>query len=130
MINHWHVSSVGCIRIAFVLTTLYLVGCAAKIPPPTEQMSFTQAAIVQAEHAGARTYAPEILRAAELKYSLAEEAISSQNFVKARMYAEKAEVDAQLAEAKARTAKTQKAVRELKIGIRKLRGEVVMPEEQ
>lgn len=101
-----------------------LVGCSSKMPPPTQKIALTEAAINQAEASGAVEYAPVEMRSAREKLAQARTAMNLEENKKALQLAEQAEVDAQLAEAKARTAKSQKAVTELQESIKTLKMEI------
>lgn len=101
-----------------------LVGCSSKMPPPTQKIALTEAAINQAEASGAVEYAPVEMRSAREKLAQARTAMNLEENKKALQLAEQAEVDAQLAEAKARTAKSQRAVTELQEGIKTLKMEI------
>lgn len=101
-----------------------LVGCSAKIPPPTQKIALSEAAINQAEASGAVQFAPVEMRAARDKLAQARAAMNLDENKKALQLAEQAEVDAKLAEAKARTAKSQKAVAELQESIETLKMEI------
>ena len=101
-----------------------LVGCSAKIPPPTQRIALSEAAINQAEASGAVQFAPVEMRSARDKLAQARAAMNLNENKKALQLAEQAEVDATLAEAKARTAKSQQAVTELQESIETLKMEI------
>jgi Domain of unknown function (DUF4398) len=100
-----------------------LAGCAS-IPPPTEQMAVSRAAVSQAQNAGAAQHAPVELRNAQSKLDGATDAMKREEYEKAKRLAEQAEVDAKLAAVKADTARARAAVAELQEGIRVLRREL------
>jgi hypothetical protein len=100
-----------------------LAGCAS-MPPPTEQMAVSRAAIDQAQSAGAVQYASAEYDSARRKLDLATLAIRDQDYVKARRLAEQAEIDANLAQAKAGAAQSEKSVAEIREAIRVLREEL------
>lgn len=110
--------------LALTLVAGSLIGCSATIPPPTQKVALSTAAIDQAEASGAVEYAPVEMRSAREKLTQARAAMNKEENKKALQLAEQAEVDAQLAEAKARTAKTQKAVNELQESIQTLKMEI------
>ncbi len=110
--------------LALTLVASSLIGCSATIPPPTQKVALSTAAIDQAEASGAVEYAPVEMRSAREKLTQARAAMNKEENKKALQLAEQAEVDAQLAEAKARTAKTQKAVNELQESIQTLKMEI------
>ncbi|WP_427501620.1 DUF4398 domain-containing protein [Methylomonas sp. MED-D] len=100
-----------------------IAGCAS-VPPPTEQLAVSKAALNSATSAGGNEYAPISLRSAVLKMDAAERAMTQQEYLQARQLAEQAQVDAQLAAATARAAKAQKAASELGESNRVLREEI------
>jgi multidrug efflux pump subunit AcrA (membrane-fusion protein) len=110
--------------LAVMLFGWSLVGCSASVPPPTQKMALSAAAINQAEASGAVEFAPVEMRSAREKLAQAQTAFSQEDNQRALQLAEQAEVDAQLAEAKARTAKAQNAVAQLQEGIRTLKLEI------
>ncbi len=102
---------------------LLLAGCAgSKLPPP--DLSTPRTAIAQADQAGASEAAPLMLRNARQKLQQAEEASNRGDYDTAQRLAEEADIDAKLAEAKARSATAQAAVDELRESIRVLRDEI------
>ncbi|ATG90116.1 DUF4398 domain-containing protein [Methylomonas koyamae] len=102
---------------------VFIGGCAS-MPPPTEQMAVSKAAVISANSAGGNEYAPIPLKKAMEKMDTAERAMAEQNYPLARRLAEEAQVDAQLAAVSARSAKAQKAARELQEDNRVLRQEI------
>lgn len=110
--------------LALLLFGWSVVGCSSKIPPPTQKIALTEAAVNQAEASGAVEYAPVEMRAAREKLAQARTAMNMEENKKALQLAEQAEVDARLAEAKSRTAKSQKAVAELQESIKALKMEI------
>lgn len=102
-----------------------LTGCASQdLEPPVAQMARAEAAIENAEQAGARDTAPLELQSARSHLSQAQRATSREEYQEALWLAEKAEADAELAEAKARTDREYETVAELKEGIRVLEDEL------
>lgn len=99
-------------------------GCASSKLSPSQELAETQAAINQAEQVGARDYAPLELRAARKKLEQAQQLNAQEKYGEARRVAERAMVDAELAEIKSLSGKAQKAVRELKESIRVLQEEI------
>jgi len=109
------------------LVTLFIVvlaGCAVQAPAPDRQVTLATQSIVQAESSGAVEFAPVELKAARDKLSQAKLALNLQENIKAGRLADEAMVDANLAEAKARSAKSQKVVVELQESIRILQQEI------
>ena len=101
-----------------------LAGCAAQTPIPETQVTLATQSITQAERSGAVEFAPVELQSARDKLSQAKLAMNKKENLKARRLADEAMVDANLAEAKARSAKSQKVVAELKESIRILQEEM------
>jgi hypothetical protein len=106
------------------LSTALLFSACATTPAPTEQMAISRAAVNNATSAGGNEYAPIQLKSAMVKMDAAERAMTEKNYVHARQLAEQAQVDAQLAEATARSAKAQKAADALQEDTRILREEM------
>lgn len=102
-----------------VLAVLALAGC-ANDPAPTEQMRLTTQAVAQAKAVGADEQIAE-MQLAEAKLARAEKNMGEEDFKRARVFAEQAELDARLAEAKVLTLKSQKQLEELNTRITRLR---------
>lgn len=113
-------------------TLAYLVTAASAVvatacastPPPMEQLATSRAALSQAERGGAGEYAAVELLAAREKMNRAEVAMRDGRNDEARRLAEQAEADAVLAEARARSGQSQKAVDDMKQAIETLREEI------
>lgn len=103
---------------------LFVASSCASTKPPTDKLTRTQIAINQAEQVGARDYAPLEFREAKKKLEKAQELIEQKKYEQAARLSDEAEVDAQLAEAKTLSGKAQKAVRELREGIKALKQEI------
>lgn len=113
------------ILIVLALFASVLFGsCASSKVSPSQELAETKAAIKQAEQVGAQDYAPLELRAARKKLEHAQELDKKKKYEEAKLFAERAMVDAELAEVKALSGKAQKAVRELKESIRALQEEI------
>lgn len=102
---------------------LAMAGCAST-PAPYAQMTSAKVAIQEADSAGAGTLAPLELRNANKKLAEARQAFDGKQYDRARRLAEEAQVDAKLAETRARTAKAQQAVDELRDSIATLKSEI------
>lgn len=111
-------------KMLLLLAVFGLTACGAKVPSPDSQVSLATSAISQAESFGAYESAPVELRDAREKLSQAKQAMRAEDNLTAQRLAEEAIVDANLAQAKSRTAKSRKAVEELKASIRTLQEEV------
>ena len=103
---------------------IFISGCATTAPPPTSQMAQARTSLKQAEDVGAAEYAGIEYRRAQTKMDEAQAALAKKKHTSARRLAEQAAVDAELAAAKARSAKTQQAVNELRESIRTLQAEI------
>jgi len=101
-----------------------LVAACATTPPPTEQVAVSTAAVARAAGAGAGESAPAEIRTAREKLDRAKLAMAANNNDEALSLAEEAQVDAQLAESKARSVKARKAADEVNEGVRVLREEL------
>lgn len=102
---------------------LSLLACAG-VPVPTEQMAVSRAAITQATGAGAPALAPIELGMARDKMARAEQAVASGDHQRALTLAQQAQIDAQLAAARAEAVKSRKAADELQAASRALREEM------
>ncbi|NRF67117.1 DUF4398 domain-containing protein [Aquincola sp. S2] len=101
---------------------LLLLSACASTPPPNEQLAVGQAAV---EHANSTAAAdsPMLLAAARNKIARADAARTAGDHVLARELAEQAEADATLADAQARALRSQRALAEVREGLRQLREE-------
>ncbi len=101
------------------LAVLALSGC-ANDPAPQEQMRLTTQAVEQARAvvAGAQL---EEMQLAERKLARAEKNMGEADYKRARVFAEQAELDARLAEAKQLNQKSQRQLDELNTQLNRLR---------
>jgi hypothetical protein len=99
------------------------VGCATQGPVPTEQLTRARALVEQADKADAQRYAPADLQRAHDELSSADRAVSDHKYDDARRYAENAQVDADLASARASSGQAERAAREVDRSIDSLRQE-------
>jgi Domain of unknown function (DUF4398) len=90
------------------IVAVAIVSCTS-IPPPTEQLAVSKMAVSNATIVGANEYASEDMRAAQDKLDRAVKAMNAEDYKNALTLAEQAQVDAQLATAKTRAAKAEKA---------------------
>lgn len=110
----------------------YLIGCSAvlllaacsSVPPPTEQLAVSRAAIESAQTAGAPEFAAADLAQARSKFERAQAAMRDEDYLRARRLAEEAAVDAQLAQARAGSVRAQTAAAQVDQSIRALRSEL------
>lgn len=105
------------------LAALVLLGC-ANVAPPKEQIAVSKVAVTNAAREGGTEFAPVEMRTAQDKLNNAIQAMAAEDYKKAQLLAEQAQVDAQLATAKARSAKAQKAATTVEEDIRVLRKEI------
>lgn len=104
--------------------SIFLAGCATSIPAPTEQLAVSKEAVTRAVNAGGAELAPVEMRVARDKLDRANVAMAAKDYELARALAEEAQVDARLAETKARSATAQKAAAALQEDSRILREEI------
>lgn len=109
---------------AIVLMTAFLQSAYAITPLPAEQMAVSTAAVDSAARAGATELAPTEMAIARDKLAQAKTAMADGKDQRALMLAEAAQVDALLAEAKARNIRAGKAATELRESNRVLRQEI------
>ena len=102
--------------------TLGLAACAST-PIPNEQIAVAKSSVQRAEQNGAPELAPVEMSAARDKLASAEKAAADRNAEPATELAEKANVDAQLAEATARQQRSHKAAVEFDASMQALRAE-------
>lgn len=102
-----------------VLAALVLAGC-ANDPAPTEQMRLSTQAVEQARAVGADATIEE-MQLAEKKLARAEKNMGEEDYKRARQFAEQAELDARLAEAKVLNLKSRKQLDEMNARIARLR---------
>lgn len=93
---------------ALAALTLALAACAST-PPPTDQMAVARAALSHAAGAGANEAAPAEMASARQKLDRANLALLAKDHDLALALSQQAQVDAQLAEAKAHAAKAGQA---------------------
>lgn len=87
--------------------TFFLVACTS-VPVPSDQMAVSTAALASAVSADAGSLAPAELKTARDKLDRAAVAMTDQHYDLARRLAMEAEVDARLAEVRARSAKARR----------------------
>ena len=104
-------------------TVLIVSGCASTGDMPREQMAVARAAVDRAAGpAGAD--APLEVSESRNKLERATAAVARKDYDEARRLAEQAEVDANLAEAKSHSVRSNRALQEVREGIRQLREEI------
>lgn len=100
---------------------IVLGGCASSGEPPQSELRAAETSIQQAVSSDARKYEPVLLNRAQNKVADAEELIEREQYIEAERLLEQADVDAQLAGARANTAKAKQAVTEINQNIDALR---------
>ena len=105
--------------------TLLLLAACASAPVPTEQMAVGRKAVERASGTpDVVQWAPTELDRARSKIQQAEIALRDKRYDDARRLADEAEADARYAEARAESAKNQRAVAEVREALRGLREEI------
>jgi hypothetical protein len=106
-------------HLSCMLVLSVMVGCASD-PAPSEQLRLTEQAVIQARSVGASEQTPELVLA-EQGLMAAITAMKLERYLEARRLAEKAELDARLAEASVLNDKSQQELSELSRRIARLR---------
>jgi Domain of unknown function (DUF4398) len=100
------------------------LGACASPQPPTAQISASAAAVAHAAGSGGNEFAPQEMQSARTKQRRAEAAVAAKDYPMAIALAREAQVDAQLAEAKAESTKARQAADAAREGNRVLREEI------
>jgi hypothetical protein len=108
---------------AIAIAVSFLSGCAS-VPAPTEQVAVSRNAVANALSAGAPEFAAAEMSSAQDKLGRADKAMGAKDYESARWLAEQAQVDAELAVTKTRSAKAQKAAHAVQEDGRVLREEL------
>ncbi|HKY01106.1 MAG TPA: DUF4398 domain-containing protein [Burkholderiales bacterium] len=112
-------------RFAAIISVTALFAACASMEPPKEQMAASQTAVEQARLSGAAEGpASAEYNAARAKLDRAQAAFQAEDYVLAGRLAREAEVDAQLAQARATSSKSLQALAEVQAGTRALREEM------
>ncbi|MBT9462402.1 DUF4398 domain-containing protein [Hydrogenophaga sp.] len=109
---------------AVTALALMLMACATKIAAPTQELALSRAAIEAATRAGAAELAPTELNIARQKQAMADTAMTQEQYDRALLLSNEVQVDARLAEAKARSNRADRAASELREDGRVLRQEI------
>jgi phage-related minor tail protein len=110
--------------LALTASLVIVLGGCASVPAPSEQMAVAEAAVKNANTSSTSDSAPGELQVAIAKLAAARQAMSSEDYVRAGQLAEQAQVDAQVAELHAQTARSRKAAMDSKDAARVLREEI------
>jgi Domain of unknown function (DUF4398) len=119
--------------LATAALALLAAACASSSPVPRDKLAVAEQAVKRAEQAGAAEYAPSELSLAREKLSSAagkaddDDDDASRSADEIGRLAEQATADARLAEAKAQTAKSEKAITEIEDSLRALGQEASRP---
>lgn len=111
------------LAVIIALAVLTLPGCASTGDMPREEMAVARAAVDRASGPAAAEAPIEVSQARE-KLERANAAVARKDYDEAKRFAEKAEADANLAEAKSHSVRSDRALGEVREGIRQLREEL------
>jgi hypothetical protein len=106
------------------LTLAVALGGCASVPPPTEQMAVAEAAVQRANTSSTSENAAAELQAARDKLANARLAMTKKDYKFAKVLAEEATIDAQVAELHAQSARSRKAAQESQDAARALKEEI------
>ncbi len=109
-------------HLCMLALSLAMAGCAAD-PVPNEQLRLSEQAVAQAHAVGATEQLAEMLLA-EQKLARAQKNMTEQDYKRARVLAEEAELDARLAESRVLTVKSQEQLADLQVRITRLRSQL------
>jgi transposase-like protein len=107
---------------------LALAACASNAPRPTEAMTRAETSVEQADQAGARRFDPATLDMSKQKLAQAKTAADKGDARTASQLSEQAELDAELAAARARSASAKTAAAEVRASLETLRAEIARQE--
>lgn len=117
-------TSTGMVLAALLLG---LSACSSVPPQPNTAMIKAQSAVAQAQNADTRQYAAMDLNSAVTKLQAATDANAKRDYKRANYLAEEAQVDAQLAMAKAQAAKSEEAATQLRKSNQALQNQIRQP---
>ena len=115
---------IGLFAVLAVIVGILAVGCSTPPVKPDDKIAVAKEAINRARMVNANEYAPLDLKFAEDKLKEATDAMAKQDYETARIKAEAAALDANLAETKSRAAKQKKITEDMQDDVDKLRKEV------
>ncbi|CAI8792133.1 DUF4398 domain-containing protein [Pseudomonas serboccidentalis] len=113
------------LRSTLLASAIVTLGACASVLAPDQQMSMSRDAVNRAVSAEATQYAPLEMKSAQDKLFQMERAAGEKNYVTARLLAEQAEVDANLAERKAYATKQTQLLKQSRDGIQVLKKEML-----
>ena len=111
------------VAVVVALALVTLSGCASTGDMPREQLAVSRAAVDRATGPAGADAPVEVSQARD-KLERANAAVARKDYDDARRLAEQAEVDANLAEAKSHSVRANRALVEVREGIRQLRDEI------
>ena len=111
------------VAVVVALALVTLSGCASTGDMPREQLAESRAAVDRATGPAGADAPVEVSQARD-KLERANAAVARKDYDDARRLAEQAEVDANLAEAKSHSVRANRALVEVREGIRQLRDEI------
>jgi hypothetical protein len=119
------------IQLLLLCGVVGLSSCAGRPPTPVvAEVSQAELAVQQASKSKAPDYASLELYTAREQFAGAQEALHKKEYTEARRWAERALVNAQLAETKAEAEQTRRAAAELRQSLEALRRETEQPASQ
>jgi len=92
-----------------IATMAFMLGACGPTKPPSDDLGIASRNLAAARTAGAATYAPQELRAAEQGLSAANAAVAKHDYDEATVLAEESSVNSELAAAKSRLGKAREA---------------------
>jgi tetratricopeptide (TPR) repeat protein len=118
------------IRIIAAMTAIVLgaAGCASAPERPDQQLARAETSIEFAEENGAREFGLAALDRAQENLRLAQQSAEAGEYEKSLRFAQKAEIDAELAAAQSNTGKAREALEEIMESIATLRREIAQTE--
>jgi pyruvate kinase len=115
------------ISTAALLGCALVSGCATQGKRPTEELTKARTVVEQADKGNAQRYAAADLQRAHDEMTSADNAANNKKYDDARRLAENAEVDADLAMARANSGEAQRALQDIQQGIETLKHEANRP---
>ncbi|RKZ88271.1 MAG: DUF4398 domain-containing protein [Candidatus Parabeggiatoa sp. nov. 1] len=112
------------IEVPIIIGILLISGCGMPKQPPMVKIANAELIINRAQESKAREFAPLALRYAEDNLQTATTALQNEEYEKATRFAQRAIVDAELAEAKAELEMARQATTEMRDSIEMLRQEL------
>ena len=105
------------------LACIAACGCATEGPKPTEELTKAHSVVEQADKGNAQRYAAADLQRAHDELNSADRAVAEKKYNDALSFAQRAQVDADLANARGNSGEAQKAAQEVTQGTESLKQE-------